>query len=199
MRQLGFAFLLLAACAPLLAHEQLVAGKYALTIGWADEPVYSGLKNAVEIHVTDRAGGAVPNLKASLSVEVGFGDQRMVLPLTPMRDRPNTWHASLVPTRAGTYAFRFTGTLNDQPVDLTSVCSEKTFDCVVDVAALQFPAKDPSTGQLAEGLSRALPRTDKAVETAAGARTLALASIALAALALAIAIVLGVRKGRKVS
>jgi hypothetical protein len=196
VRRLAFAILLLAATMPALAHEQLVAGKFALTVGWAEEPVYSGLKNAVEIHVTDRAGGAVRDLKASLSVEVSFGDQRMTLPLLPMRERPNTWYASLMPTRAGTYAFRFTGTLNEQPVDVTSVCSEKTFDCVVDVAAVQFPAKDPPTGQLVEGLSRALPRTDQALASSTRALTLGLASIALAVLALAIAVVLGVRKGR---
>lgn len=49
MRRLGLGFLLLAACTPVLAHEQLVAGKFALTVGWADEPLYSGQKNAVEV------------------------------------------------------------------------------------------------------------------------------------------------------
>jgi hypothetical protein len=84
-----------------------------------------------------------------------------------------------------------------QPVEIKSTCSDRTFDCVTGIAEIQFPVKDPSPGQLAEGVGRALPRAEQAMDTAAGARLVAIAAIALAALALAAVIVLGVRHGRK--
>lgn len=127
---------------------------------------------------------------------MSFGDQKVVLPLLPIRDRPGTFHAWLVPTRAGTYTFRITGKVKGQAIDTTSTCSDKTFDCVVDAAELQFPAKDPSAGQLADGLGRALPRTERAMDTAARARTVAIAAMVVAALSLVTTIALALRKGR---
>jgi hypothetical protein len=110
---------------------------------------------------------------------------------------PGRFRASLVPTRAGTYAFHVTGTVKGQAVDVRSTCSESTFHCVSDASDLQFPAKDPSTGQLAESIGRALPRAERALDTAAGARRLALVAVAVAGLALVVAVVLGARKGRQ--
>jgi len=74
---------------------------------------------------------------------------------------------------------------------------EDRLDDISDAAELQFPAKDPSTGQLAESIGRALPRAERALETAAVARRVALVAVAVAGLALVVAVVLGARKGRQ--
>jgi hypothetical protein len=78
---------------------------------------------------------------------------------------------------------------------MTSTCSPETFACVADVSDIQFPVKDPSAGQLADRISRELPRAEGAMEAATGARTLALAGLAGAAFALVAAVGFGMRKG----
>ena len=188
----------LAASHPAAAHETQSVKQYRLTIGWGEEPAYSGERNSVDVDVKDGAGQPVADLGGgSLSVEVVFGDERIVLPLLPARTVAGRFRAALVPTRAGTYAFHVTGTVKGQAVDVRSTCSESTFHCISDAAELQFPAKDPSTGQLAESIGRALPRAERALDTAAGARRLALVAVAVAGLALVVAVVLGARKGRQ--
>jgi hypothetical protein len=169
-------------------HERKVVGRYQLVIGWGDEPAFSGLKNAVEIDVTDSAGTPVTELGGgTLSVEVIYGDQRVTLPLRAVRQPPGKFRAWLVPTRAGTYTFHVSGTIKGEALDVSSTCSDHTFACVSDVADLQFPAKDPSPGQLADRLGRGLPRAEEAASTAGVARGIAFAAIALAAVAIAVA------------
>jgi hypothetical protein len=184
---------------PLVAHDSHVAGPYRLEIGWDEEPAFTGMRNAVVVEITEAAGGAplIDLGGGSLSAEVSFGTERVVLPLQPAWGRRNEYRASIIPTRAGTYTFHITGRVKNVPIDITSACSEKTFDCVADASEIQFPVKDPSVGQLAERLDRSLPRNEQARDSAARARTMSYAAIALAALALLLALGLGARRGRK--
>jgi hypothetical protein len=180
------------------AHEKHSSGRFQLTIGWQEEPAFTGSKNAVSVAVTDAKGVPVPGtVGASLAVEIVFGGERVVLPLNAVFGRPGEFRAWLIPTRPGTYAFNITGKIGEQPIDVRSTCSDKTFDCVLDASELHFPAKDPSTGQLAEAVTRSLPRADRALAAASTARTLATTGLAVAVMALAGAIVAGVRKGPK--
>jgi hypothetical protein len=180
---IGISLVLLGAPAA-SAHDHLVSGDYRLTIGWADEPAFVGFKNAVSVAITDKAESPVADAGAPLMVEVSFGEQRLSLPLEAVRQRPGEFRAWLLPTRSGTYAFRIVGTIRDQHVDVTSTCSDKTFHCVTDVASIQFPAKDPSLGDLAERVSRTLPRAERAGESAMSARVLAILAAVAAAAAL---------------
>jgi hypothetical protein len=161
------------------AHDRKAAGPLTVVIGWASEPAYSGSLNAVLVSLSDR-GGPLKKVDGSLSVEVSFGTERTMLALEPVPNRAHEFQAALVPTRAGTYTFRVTGTINKQPIDVSSTCSDSTFHCVTDAAAIQFPVKDPTVGQLADRVDRALPRAADAGAAAAGARTLALISLGLA-------------------
>ena len=138
------------------------------------------------------------DLGGSLAVEASFGDERITLALQPAWQRPGELRARLIPTRSGTYAFHITGTVKDQTIDARSTCSDKTFNCVTDVSEVQFPAKDPSAAQLAERISRALPRAERAIDTAAGAQKTAIAAITLAVLTLAAPLGLRLRRSRKV-
>lgn len=193
---LGLAAALLALGTTASAHDRKSVGALHLTIGWEDEPAYSGLRNGIGVDVTDAAGAPVTDPAAALSVEVSFGADRVTLRLRPASRQPGKFVASLVPTRPGTYAFRITGTVHGQAIDMASTCSSATFACVTDVAAVQFPAKDPSVGQLAERLDRALPRAEGAMASASTARTLAAAALVGAVLALGVAAA-GGRRGRK--
>jgi hypothetical protein len=164
-------------------------------VGWGEEPAFSGFRNFVEVDVADATGRPVADLGGTLSVEVSFGDERISLPLLPDRGQPGKFRAWLVPTRPGTYSFHITGTVKGQSIDMTSTCSPETFACVAEVSEIQFPVRDPSAGQLADRISRELPRAEAALETASGARTLAMAGLAGAIIALGAAIGFGVRKG----
>jgi hypothetical protein len=175
-------------------HEHIVAGDYRLTIGWVDEPAYVGLRNAVSVAIADKAENPVADAGAPLTVEVSFGDQRVTLPLEAVRQRPGEFRAWLLPTRVGTYAFHVVGAIKGQHIDATSTCSDKTFHCVIDAATIQFPAKDPSVGELAERVSRTLPRADRAGEAAASARIWAMAAAVVASAALITSCVALIRK-----
>jgi len=190
------AAILLVCAASLTAHETKIVGSLRLTIGWGDEPAFSGLKNAIEVAVADAAGAPVTDVADPWTVEVSFGEERVALPLEPVHGRPGTFRAWLMPTRSGTYSFHFIGKARGQTVDTTSTCSDKTFSCVADVSALQFPVRDPSAGQLAERITRTLPRAQLAMDTAADARSIGIAAIAAAVLAILAVIGLAIRKGR---
>ena len=189
--------LLLSSSSAVWAHETRDVDQLRLTIGWGDEPAFTGFKNFVSVAVSDAKGAPVIDPGGSLSVEVSFGDERIVLPLLPAGERRGEYRAWLVPTRPGTYTFHITGRIKGQTVDATSTCSDRTFDCVSEISDIQFPVKDPSTGQLAEGIGRALPRAERALHTGARAQTFAFVALGGALLALAVAIGLGVRRGGK--
>jgi hypothetical protein len=178
-----------AICTSVDAHERKTAGQYHIVIGWADEPAFSGVKNAIEVDLTDAAGKPVAALGGgALSVEVIYGEQRVTLPLRPVLASPGKFQAWLTPTRSGTYTFHLSGTVHGTAIDVSSTCSDTTFACVDNATDLQFPAKDPSASELADRVSRGLPRAEDAASTAGSARTIALASVALAVTALAVAV-----------
>jgi hypothetical protein len=140
--------------------------------------------------VEDLGGG-------TLSAEVSFGSERVVLPLQRDAEHRHQFRGWILPTRPGTYTFHVTGKIGNQPVDISSTCSDKTFDCVVSAGAVQFPSKDPSAAELADRADRLLARSDRAVESAARAQSIAFAAVSLGALALVAAVVLGLRGRRE--
>jgi len=177
------------------AHEERKVGAYQLAVGWADEPTYVGFKNAVEVFLKDAKGKPVLNLGDTLKVEVILGDQKSgLLSLEPAFDveegfgTPGDYQASLIPTRPGTYTFHFVGSIKGQKVDQTFTSSEKTFDSPHAPSEVEFPAKDPSTADLASRLERLSPRVD----TAQAAATAGQAAAAQARVLSVVAVVLGV-------
>ena len=179
------------------ARTRTDRGQLHLTIGWGDEPAFSGFKNFVDVDVADADGKPVTDAAGPLAVEISFGEERTTLPLLPSRNLPGKFRAWIVPTRAGAYTFHITGTVKGQAIDVTSSCSDKTFACVTDASDVQFPAKDPSLGQLADSVKRVLPRADRAAEMAANARIVAFLAIGVGVGGCLATLGIGLRKGRK--
>jgi len=158
------------------AHERRQVGAYVMRVGWADEPTYAGVKNAVQLMLSDAKGKPFTDLPEDLKVEIVFGGQKTgPLPLEAAFGkafgRPGDFRAAVVPTRPGNYTFHFIGSLNGQRIDQSFTSSETTFDPVQEAAAIEFPAKDPSPGELAEKLDRLGSRLEATrVTAAAGAR-----------------------------
>jgi hypothetical protein len=155
-------------------------------MGWGEEPAYSGALNSVELEVADGSGRPVAVPPGALDVEVTFGKALVSMPLFPAGARGKL-RAAIIPTRPGTYAFHVTGSLRSQSVDVSARCGGSTFDCVLEPVGIQFPAKEPSNGQLAERVARGLPRAERAADRAEGGHGLAIAALIVAGLALAAA------------
>jgi len=154
--------------APALAHEQRASSGFDLVVGWGEEPAYTGVMNSVEVTVSETgAGPPVTDLGDALQVEVSKGSDTITLPLevaAPEASGPTgTYRAGLTPTRPGTYTFRLTGSIRGQDVAESFTSSASTFDDVEDFA-LQFPARDPSTGQLATRIDREVPRLNDRIQ-----------------------------------
>src|SRR4051812_14122624 len=91
------------------AHVEKRSGPFRVTMGWGEEPAYSGAPNFVEVAVADGAGTPVVVPPGALDAEVSFGQAAAVitLPLVPAAERGKL-RATIVPTRPGTYRFHVT-------------------------------------------------------------------------------------------
>jgi hypothetical protein len=177
------------------AHVTKTSGPFRVTFGWGVEPPIAGFPNYVDVAVADASGAPVSGGK--LQAEVSFGSSTETLALVPA-DEGGGVRADIVPTRPGTYAFRITGTVQGKPVDVAASCSEGTFECVTPASNVEFPVKDPSVGEIAQRVSRALPRAENSGGSDS-AEGLAIAAIIVAVLALVAAVGFGVRGRRKSS
>ena len=205
---LGSTLLIFASAGPALAHEERDVGPYSFGVGFGDEPAYAGFKNSVEL-ILSRDGNPVTELGDSLKVEVKFGTQTMDLgSLEPNFEigefgTPGDYRAWFFPTRPGSYTFHFTGSIGSQQVDEEFTSSPTTFGEAEDPTKVEFPAKDPTLGQVAQRLDREFPRIESrlaAVQSSAAdkadkAKLLAYVGIGLGAIALIATLVLGRRRG----
>ena len=203
----------LVAASPAFAHEARSVDGIDMEVGWGTEPAYAGETNSVEV-LLNHGGRPVTDLGDTLKVEVSFGDQTQEFPLVPNFEpgesgTPGDYRAFLIPTRAGTYSFHLSGTIEGHHIDETFTSGPKTFDDVDDPQSVQFPVQDPSTGDLAARIEREVPRLNDSIDAAASsaqsaaddaasATTFALVGIAVGAIGLAIAIValVSARKNR---
>lgn len=144
---LGLAAALGAIASPASAHEVRVVGKYKLTVGWAAEPAFVNVPNALFLQIRDaQTEQGVEGLDETLQAQiiVGGGAQTRDLPLEPSDEQPGLYLGSIVPTLVGDYSFRISGTIEGQAIDETFSSGPETFDPVEDIAELQFPPTPPS-------------------------------------------------------
>jgi hypothetical protein len=198
---------------PALAHTEEHIGPYHAAVGFGSEPAYAGQLNSVQLILTDHDENPVTDLGDTLKVDVGYQDQTMAtMTMEPNFEvgefgTPGDYRAFFFPTRPGTYSFHFTGSIKSQQVDLTVASGPDTFSDVQDPSSVQFPAKDPTTGQVAERLDREIPRLTAASAAGAAAakdqadsaHTLAVIGVVAGVLGLvlgAAGLIVGLRRGR---
>jgi hypothetical protein len=181
-----------------LAHETRRVDPYEFTVGWGDEPIYTGFKNSVQMILADAGSGdPINELGGTVEAEVIFGDATTTLEMEPnflpgAFGEEGDYRAWIVPTRSGEYSYRFTGSINGTDIDETFTCGEETFDCPVDAGEIEFPERDPSRAELAGRLERELPRVNAdasvAADDASSAQTLSYVGIGLGGLGLLVAL-----------
>lgn len=216
---------LLVAVVPASAHLHERVGDIEFTTGWSSEPAFAGEPNAVQVFVTEAHAGPegehaegeeeegppVDSRQVKLNVEIIFGDRNGTekLPAMPIEafafGEPGEFRSeAIVPTRPGTYTFHFTGTIRGKAFDRFYTSGEKgaingtQYNDVKEVAAVSFPEKDQTNGQLGTAITglrtSAAAATKKAEDTAKTARLLAIIGIAVGVLGL----LLGLRpRGKK--
>ncbi len=199
--------LALIAIVPASAHEVRTVSTYEFTVGWLHEPAYADEQNAVQFLLKDSKGNPVNDLGDTLKVEVIYQNQKMPAQSLTATFDPDTglgmqgeYLASLIPTRAGNYTFHFVGTIKGKTIDESFTSGPKTFDEVKEPTAAEFPAQDPSRGQIAQKLDRIDPRIAAAQATAKNdaelARNLAIAGIVLGGLG-TVALIIVLARGRR--
>ncbi len=188
---------LLALSAPIRAVDKQTVGTIQLTIGWGDESAFAGSRNSIDVAVADSTGAPVAGPMNTLNVEVSFGDRRLRLPLLPVERQPGMYRAWIVPSRAGSYAFHISGRLNGESIDITSACSEKTFQCVTESGEVQFPEKDPTSAQLSETVSHSQTRIQQAIDDAMEARMISFVALTISAAAVALAVLIRSLRSRR--
>ncbi|MHB1132828.1 MAG: hypothetical protein ACYC4L_10620 [Chloroflexota bacterium] len=141
-----------------LAHDgKEFGGKYELTVGFLDEPAYAGQLNGAQIKVTvpGEQHRPVAGLESTLKAEVIVGGNAASMPLAlkAMYGQPGTYVGYFVPTREGSYTFRFFGTIEGQAIDEHFESGPGRFNDVETLAPLQFPDRVVGSAQLAQELS----------------------------------------------
>lgn len=154
------------------AHErrEVGDGQYQMVVGFLDEPAFAGLKNGLDLRVTNltavatpegeaaegAAGGPVEGLAGTLQAEVIRGDQTMALPITPRFGEPGAYRSVFFPMEEGDYTFHIFGEIEGVAIDETFDSGPETFGPVEAVDPLQFPKQDAGsakTGIVAAGMA----------------------------------------------
>jgi hypothetical protein len=172
------------------AHERRnVAGTFDFVVGFSVEPALVEEPNGIDVRITDtQTKEPVVGAEKTLKAEVIVGGQTKTFDLRARFGQPGAYTADLLPTKTGTWACRFFGTINNTPVDERVESGPGRFNDGQAKTALQFPVTLPSMGELATQNERAghnhgeagammgaaSPDVERALERADAARTLAL-------------------------
>jgi hypothetical protein len=134
---------------PVSGHEARNVAGYDLEVGFIDEPVYSGQKSGLELHV-EKAGTPVDGLDRTLKAQVVYGTATRDLPISPRFDAPGWYQSYFVPTAAGPYTFHISGTIEGAAVDETFTSSPTGFNEVLETRANEFPVQFPTQAELVD-------------------------------------------------
>ena len=137
---------------PAEAHITKVFGNYLVEIGWDNEPVYTGLVNAVQVTIKKGSGDSakpVINALQNMQISVKYGGVTKLLDFLPSSTVDGQYNAPLIPTRVGTYGLVFKGTVESQEID-----TEIPLDDVASVDALNFPSSVGSSSDNSASVSQ---------------------------------------------
>lgn len=136
--------------APASAHERRNVGPYVFVVGFETEPAYVEQPNGASLTIARSSDGApVEGAEKTLRVEVTTGGASKMMELKRVFGKPGAYRAQFIPTKTGSYQFRFFGDVEGQQVNEKFESGPGRFDDVIGVTDLQFPASVPTVGELA--------------------------------------------------
>jgi hypothetical protein len=144
---------------PAAAHASVDVGPYTLTLGWTGEPSFVGQLNEASVLVEEDGTPVTGLFPGDLTVILGFGDTRsepleLAPAFSPIGGTQGLYVAPVLPTEAGAYTFIVQGAIEGTPVDVEMTSGPTTFDSPETTAALEFPTKLPSVGELTTRVER---------------------------------------------
>jgi hypothetical protein len=139
------------------AHERREVGNYVLVVGFLNEPAYVEAPNGASITVFRKDGTPVEGVERTLKVEITTGGASRTFDLQRVFGQQGAYRAVFIPTKTGTYVFRFFGKIENLDVNERFESGPNRFDDVVGTADLQFPVKVPTNGELAAQLESPRP------------------------------------------
>ena len=132
------------------AHITKVFGNYLVTVGWQNEPTYSGLLNAPIVEVKKGSGDSakpVINALANMQISIKYGSITKQLDFVPDNTVDGQYVSPLIPTKIGSYSLVMKGTIENQSID-----TEIPLDDVASIDTLNFPpsgsSADTNVGQV---------------------------------------------------
>jgi len=123
---------------PASAHITKVFGNYLVTVGWQNEPAYSGLLNAPIVEVKKGSGDSakpVINAISNMQISIKYGSVTKQLDFVPDNTVDGQYISPLIPTKVGSYSLVMKGTVEDQSID-----TEIPLDDVASIDTLNFPS-----------------------------------------------------------
>jgi len=164
-----------------LAHVGVDSGNYHFEIGWTNEPVIVGERNALDLFIApkDKPDQGLADVESGLTFTVEYGGVSQAYDLVPVENEPGHYTAVFIPTRLGQYTFHLAGRINADAVDV-SVQPE----AVVAAGRLDFPEPQPAAVDLQAQLATAQSQANTALLLAGVALAFGLGGLGVAVLAM---------------
>jgi hypothetical protein len=174
---LAFLFLFVLDTRLALAHTRIEVGPYVIVIGWENEPVVVGERNALLFEVS-QDDEPVEGLEGTLEIAVLYGGQTFTGNLQP-GPAPGTYTVEILPTVRGQYSVQLTGMIEDLEIDEIVEPEE-----VLPATVLQFPESPPDARELQASIDELASQLQTVMILAIAGLGLAVAGIGLAAVSL---------------
>lgn len=129
-------FLSMTVVQDVMAHTRVELGPYAVVVGWLQEPVIVGERNAIIVEVTENEL-PVTGVEATLDMEVLYAGSNFRTNINPT-ETPGLYTAPIYPTFRGQYQVRLFGQIDELAVDEIIEPEE-----VFPASRLQFPEAEP--------------------------------------------------------
>lgn len=175
LRYFALLLLILGGAQTALAHERVELGPYVVIVGWENEPVIVGERNAVTVEVS-RDGQPITGLEGTLTLELLYAGRAYRGNMHPA-GQPGHYRAEVFPTVRGQYTVHLQGQIEDLAVD-ERVDPEE----VLPARVLQFPEPQAEVRDLQQRLDDVESRLQTAY-------AIALAGLIVGLLGMAVAIV----------
>ena len=179
---LAFAFVTLFNPPPASAHERRDVGPYQLVVGFIGEPAIVGELNGIDLRVVNKSSQQpVEGVEKTLKAAIAFGGgQPKELALRTRFNMPGNYTADIIPTRAGTYVFTFSGAIDGQQVNERFESGPGRFNDVQSRNDLSFPVVEASPAELQQALNDGRQQASTATMLGTVGLVLGLAALALA-------------------